>query len=294
MLYMIRKYGLAILNMLMVIGISQSANAITLLEPGFTETTVASLPSETAFGSITTGATGDVFLTEGYGGEITKVTPGGTVSNLLTIPGTSLALQRIGNTLFAGNSSGQIYAIDLTNPAPTATLLGTSSGEVNGLTQASAGFGAYGGDLIIASQTGLSSMNITTGALTGFSRSGTYSDVAFDGAGRLIAANNGAGIEQISDVGGLVGTILSGSGYDGLAISGATGDIFAANPGGGGTITRIDGTTFGSTVFATGLLISGGYYPSGIGFSPDSSSLYFYERAGGINEPTVLMALRPK
>lgn len=263
---------------------TQTASAITFVQPGFTDNIAATLPSNSGYGSMALDAAGNVYLTDGFLDQITKITPGGTTSILTTLGGTdSLALERVGNILYAGDSTGQVFSIDLTNPSPTATLLGTASGAITGLAFTGGSFGSFGGDLIIASNTGLQSMSITTGALTGFSRTGNFSDAIFDGSGRLFtAAVNSNGVQQISDVGGLVATLLTTTGNDGLAVSSATGDIYAANFT-SKSITRIDGATFATSLFATGVAFDGGFYPSAMAFSNDGGSLYYFEEGEALH-----------
>ncbi len=274
-----RKSGIAALCAAGIALSAGAAKAITLLQPGYTDNNVANLTQQNPFGSMALDAAGNVFLTESFGSTITRITPGGAVSTFLTVPGgTSLALERVGNTLYAGNSSGQIYSIDLTSPTPAATFLGSASGAINGLAFAPGSFGAFAGNLIVATNTGLQSISVSTGSLTGFSLGGQYSDVVFDGSDRLIAAHYGAGVQHVSTAGAIVSTILSGSGYDGLATSAATGDVIAANSNFPGSLTEIDSATLTATLFATGIGFDGGFYPAGIAFSNDGGSLYYYER----------------
>jgi DNA-binding beta-propeller fold protein YncE len=275
-----RTAGLAILCAGAVSAFSGAAQAITLLQPGYTDNAVANLSQQNPFGSMALDAAGNIYLTESFSASITRITPGGLVSTFLTVPGTnSLALERVGNTLYAGNQLGQVYSIDLTNPTPAATFLGTASGAINGLAFAPGSFGAYAGNLIVATNTGLQSMSVSSGALTGFTLGGTYSDVVFDGSDRLIAANYGSGIQNVSSAGTVLSTINVNSGFDGLAVSASTGNIYAANSGGlPGQIIEIDGTTLTTSSFASGAGFDSGYYPAAIAFSNDGGSLYYYER----------------
>lgn len=284
----LRNSGFAALCAAGIFASAGAAQAITLLQPGYTDNNVANLTNQNPFGSMALDASGNVFLTESFGSTITRITPGGAVSTFLTVPGgTSLALERVGNTLFAGNSAGQIYSIDLTNPTPTATFLGNASGAINGLAFAPGSFGSYAGDLIVATSAGLQSMSVSSGALTGFSLGGTYSDVVFDGADRLIAANYYSGVQQVSSSAAIVSTVLAGAGYDGLAASAATGDVVAAKSDGIGTLTVIDSGALTISLLATDAGFDGGYYPAGIAFSNDGASLYYYERDSANNRDEI-------
>ncbi|MHA1113401.1 MAG: PEP-CTERM sorting domain-containing protein, partial [Alphaproteobacteria bacterium] len=248
---------------------------------GFTNTVVTTFNFSSGYGSVVTDPTGDVSLTKDFDNAVIKVDSGGTASTFATIgSSTSLALALTGSTLFAGNSAGELYSMNTGGPTPS--LIASGLGSINGMAIAHGSFGSLGGQLLVASTSGILAVDIGGAfGVTTLVGSGTYSDLAFTNDGRLIATRYGSAINEI-DASGTVTTQISSVAVDALTVHASTGDIFAGVSSGGGgyskgDILRIDSTTFSQSLFASGVGFDAGYFPSGLEFSSDGGSLYYYE-----------------
>jgi DNA-binding beta-propeller fold protein YncE len=278
-----------------------SASAITFTQPGFTQHVIADIAGGgPGFGGVVAGPDGNIYVTGGYFTNLFRVTPTGTVTTLtLNATNTILGVGIIGTTLYVGQNNGEIDTFNISLPTPTATLLATVPGSLNGngnadFAVAPASFGAFGGQLI-ACNGGVYAVNPTTGAKTDiFVGSGDhYSSLDFGPNGTLYVADYDAGtVLTVSATGttALFAT-LSGSSPDGLAVNPVTGNIFVADSSNSQIITITPAGV--QSTFATGVDFSGGYYPSGLAFSSDGSTLYYIDGGGNGFELSAIQGFAP-
>jgi sugar lactone lactonase YvrE len=267
---------------------SRVASAITFNQPGYTQSILASLPAgNTAYGGLVEGPDGNVYATGSGGPDVFRVTPVGGVTTLaLGATSVLLGVGIVGNTLYAGQSSGRIDTFDISQPTPTATYLTTIGGTLNSngnadFAVAPAGFGAYGGKLISCNG-GVYAVDPVTGAKTDIFVGGGdhYSSLGFGPNGMLYVADyDAAQVLTVSAAGATsVFASLPGTFPDGLAVQPTTGDIYVIDSSNGyagaASILKITPAGVVST-FATNVSVSEGYYPSGLAFSNDGSTLYY-------------------
>lgn len=256
---------------------SVGVHATVIHETGFVDSTLTGVNVNTNWGSIAAAPNGDVHYSVGQTHTVFDGVSSSYVANQRQ------GLEVVGNTLYSGSHSqgGRIYSTDLTTGMTSIVGAIPNSFSINGFALAPAGFGAFAGDLIVASERGVYALDLVTGLLMGSWLSNQYvSDVAFTADDRLLAATgytNGVmqGIQELTPTG--LGASLSNYGLDGLALHESTGDMYSINAS-TKTIDRVnidDGTV---TRFASGVDASSGWYPSGLAFSTDASTLYYLER----------------
>ena len=184
--------------------------ASTINEPGYSETLLANIPGAAgSYGSLAVAVdtSGNVYTT-GTSSEVYKITPVGDVSQFGTTGGNGLCLGLLvsGDTLFVGFDSGDIRTMDLTQPSPTGVLLASigAGNDAMGMAVAPAGFGAYGGQLVVGSYDGISIVDPDTGTVNVLLSTvgDPHSDVGFTPAGVLLATDYDFNrIVQVTDTG---------------------------------------------------------------------------------------------
>jgi len=171
-----------------------------------------------------------------------------------------------GNSIFIGNGSGEIYEV---NPVTGTTTLLTiiAGGEwINCLAIAPAGYGAYGGQLIAASNTGIYAVDqsLAVPTVVQIAAMSDISSIVFGSDGTLYATDYDNNRIVTVTAAGAVTVFATGlSGPDGITIDDAGGFLYVAN--------CIDQTIKSvtipggvvSTVF-TGLTFNGSWAPSPI------------------------------
>ena len=262
--------------------LSFGAQAATINEPGFSEVLVANVGLSYGFGDLASDAAGNIYATGGYSNQVYKITPAGVVSQFGdTGTGSStLGVSVVGSALYVGFDSGDIRTMDLSQAAPTGVLLANIGGgnDAMGMALAPAGFGPYGGQLVVGSYNGISIVNPTNGDVTTLISPGSpHSDIEFTADGTLLATDyNGGRIVSVSAAGVVTEFHAGPVEPDGIAIEPATGEVFVASDSPTpGSITRIsaDGTT--SSVFANDADFDSGWFISPIEFSPDGTLLFY-------------------
>ena len=274
------KYLVFALTLLLAASGSQAS---TINEPGFSEELLANIPG--AFGSygslaVAIDASGNVYTTA-TSNEVYKVTPAGVVSQFGTTGGNGLCLGMLvkGDTLYVGFDSGDIRTMDLTQPSPVGVLLASigAGNDAMGMAVAPAGFGTYGGQLVVGSYDGISIVDPDTGTVNVLLSTvdDPHSDVGFTPAGELLATDHdNSRIVSVSATGTESVFYAGPSEPDGIAIHPGTGQVYVASSG-SDSIVKIapDGTS--SSVFATGTDFDSGWFVSPLRFSADATTLYY-------------------
>jgi hypothetical protein len=257
-----------------------TAQATVLTQSGFTDAEVAILPTgySNAFGNVAVDASGNRYVSGGYGASIYKVTPSGVVSDFAQpVGGTVLGLDIVGSDLYV-SAGDTISRVPLSGgPATVVTTIATI-GEAMGLTHSQ-----DGQNLFIATDAGLFQYKIATQTMSTLS-GGLYSAIVTGRDGTIYAADyyNWKIVAYNADS-GVFSDFRSGlSDVTGLAIDPVSGDVFAAIEA-TKAIARIsaDGST--AIDFATGVNFDGGYYPSALGFDPHGGALYYAQYAQDYN-----------
>lgn len=264
-----------------------SLRAVTLSQAGYTDLVYGNTGVSSSFGNVATSAAGDVFFVGGFDSNLYRsVANSGTFSSYLNVGGTGLGLARNGNFLYVGVESQKILRIDLSAASPSAVQIGTiSNNSPQALAIAPAGWGSYGGKLIIGGESQLYAMDLATGVSTQIgSLSRPISAIAFTASGVLLATDyNGSGILQIGSD-GTTSTFrsLSSGGVDGMVIHPSTGKIYTFNSS-TREIREIAADGSSDISFATGLSLNGGYYPSAAAFSATGDRLFYATEGGDIH-----------
>lgn len=267
------------------IGFGPGAMASTIQEPGFTEIVIDSIAAATnGYGGMVTDAAGNLYYAANETDEVYKVPPGGTASQFGTTAGnTALGVAIIGTTLYSSYAtSGAIYEQDLQQVSPAGVLVANLPSNAMGMAVVPAGFGAYGGQLAVGTNTGISIVDPSNGNETVLWNAGTdIPDVAFTLDGRLVALRESTGdVLEVSSAG--IATVLAGglSSPDGLAIQPGTGEIYVADPG-SASIMKIQPDGSAQSVFATNVAVDSGYWPSPITFTVGGAEMYYATRENG-------------
>lgn len=281
---MMRKLGVAAIHGLIGAMCAAPATASTLQEPGFTETVVDTIaPATNGFGGMILDAAGNLYFAANFADDVYIVPPGGSASVFGTNPGDDAqGVVIIGDTLYSSyTGSDAIYAQDLQQAAPVASVVASISNPM-GMDVAPAGFGAFGGQLIVGTTSGVSAVNPVGGAETVIWNAGTeISDVAFTQDGRLVVTREDTGELVEVTAGGATSVLRSGLGDpDGIAVEPGTGDLFVTDPT-GDQIWRVAADGSSATPFATDAAVDGGFFPSPIAFSVDGTELYYGTRESG-------------
>jgi sugar lactone lactonase YvrE len=262
--------------------LATSANASTLQEPGYIETVIGSITEATnGFGGMTTDSADNLYFAANRTDQVYRWPPGGPFAQFGTISGDDAnGVAIIGTTLYSSTTNpGQVFAQNLAEVSPVGALVAAVPGAM-GMEVAPAGFGAFGGQLIVGTTTGVVALDAGTGTVTPIWATGTVPDVAFTLDGRLLALPaNGQIVEVAAD--GTTSIFASGLGAaDGIAVHPSTGEIFVADPSSQSIVkVSADGTT--SSPFATDALVDGGFFPSPITFTVDGASLFYGTRESG-------------
>jgi sugar lactone lactonase YvrE len=247
-----------------------AAHATVLTQSGFTDAEVAVLPTGygNSFGNVAVDASGNRYVSGGFGSSIYKVTPSGVVSSVAEpLGGTLLGLDIVGSDLYVG-AGNTVSRVSLSGGP--ATVVTTTSGEAMGLTHSQ-----DGQNLFIATDAGLFQYRIATGAMSTLS-TGLYSALATGLDGTVYAADyyNRKIVAYNADSGVFSDFRTGLSDVAGLAIDPLSGDVFAAIEA-TRAIARIGAGGSTAMDFATDVKFDGGYYPSALGFDPHGGSLYY-------------------
>lgn len=270
---------LAVAGTLMML--SAGVQASTLNEPGYTEDFVATIPGTTAyFGTLVEDGTGNLYSTSAWGNEVFEVDTLGVATQFGTTGGSgALGVGIIGSTLYVGFQSGEIRTMDLNQAAPAGVLLASLGSGVDamGMAVAPAGFGAYGGQLVVGTYDGISIVNPANGAVSVLLNTpgNPHSDVAFTPDGVLLAVDYDNSRVVSVTAAGVESTFYDGiSGPDGIAVHPSTGNVFVASSN-LDAIVKIDPTGTSSSQFASDAIFDAGWFVSPIRFSTDGSVLYY-------------------
>jgi hypothetical protein len=198
--------------------------------------------------------TKDIFRVSQLDGTVTTFATDVTTStNLL-----SLAFDPAANVLYAGSDGGTLVRV---SSAGAVSSFATVAGQLNTLAIAPAGFGAYGGQVIVGSTLGLYAVDPSTSpaTVTAISTSaGNISDLTFLGGMLYAVTGNSVVIIEPDDTVTPV-TILSGS-VDGIVYDPKRNVFYVADSTNDELYTvATDGTatTMGSYDFDSGFFISG-------------------------------------
>ena len=262
--------------------ITSNVAASTLQEPGFTETVVGTIAEATnGFGGMTTDDADNLYFAANRADQIYKLPPGGSFAQFGSVSGNDAQGVAIsGSTLYSSTyGPGQVFAQNLAESSPTGTLVASVPGAM-GMEFAPSGFGAYGGQLIVGTTTGVVALDVGTGTVTPIWNTGNVPDVAFSLDGRLLALRANGTITEVG-ADGSTSVFASGLGSaDGIAVQPATGEIFLADPSSRSILkVSADGST--TTTFATNALVDGGFFPSPITFTVSGGSMFYGTRESG-------------
>jgi len=277
----VQKAAVAILAL--CIGVSASAS--TLQEPGYTETVIDSIAEATnGFGGMVTDADGNLYFAANFADEVYIVPPGGTATQFGSVAATNAqGVAIIGTTLYSSyDSGGAVYQQDLLQANPAGVLVASVPNGSMGMAVVPAGFGAYGGQLAVATHNGVSILNPADGSSVVLWTANTeISDVAFTLDGQLLAARSGNGDIVAVTAAGVESVFASGLGApDGIAVQPATGEIYVTDPN-GNRIVKLQPDGSAPSVFATDAAVDGGYYPSPIAFSVNGVDMFYATRESG-------------
>ena len=144
---------------------------------------------------------------------------------------------------------------------------------------APSGWGSYGGQLIVATTSGIKAVNLTTLAVTTIVASGFYPSIDFTLDGRLLAADyNGGAVFEVTPSG--VRTVFSAMTHiEGIAVNPVTGGLFFGSLSfAGGGIFTVSTAGGAPSLFANGIGIDAGFWPMPLSFSLDGNSLFYGAR----------------
>lgn len=278
------KTKLILLVVSLYITMGSIAAASTLQEPGFTETTITSIAAATnGYGGVAVDNSGNLYFAANAANEVYIIPPTGVAAQFGTIAAsTALGVVIDGNNLYSSfGNPNTIYRQDLTQAAPVGVSIATPTNRPMGMAIAPAGFGAFGGMIIVADADGVSVINPANGNVTQLWDANTnISDVAFTLAGEIVAVRDNGDLIQITSAG--VATVITSGlgGSDGVAVHPVTGEIYVADPN-GDTIWKVQPDGSSPTAFATNVLVDSGFFPSPIAFSPDGADLFYITRESG-------------
>jgi hypothetical protein len=277
--------GWVVAVLLAVFLLASPGRADTVLAPGYGLNPIGNVPtgSSNSFGSIVQDATGAMFTTGGFNGNVYRRTGGG-FSAWGSGPGSiTLGAALSGTTLYISTDSGVVFKADTTAFVPSWSAVGNilGAGPVNDIALAPIGFGSFGGQLIAATTNGLFAMNTVTGAVTVL-RSGDYwSAVAFTPDGQLLASEyfgaNAPGIYKVASNGSLT-LFTSDANVDGLAVNAGTGQIVAADAS---RIFTLSSTGVRTDIVAASL--DGGFYPGVLSFNRTGTNVLYGSYNGTSN-----------
>lgn len=254
--------------------ISTSVFAATVL-PGYTINYLGTFDNNNPYGGLAADAN-NVYMVGGASSNVYKYNiSSGTFTNFFSRSGHNLSLLIQGTDLYVGGSLGQIWKV---NSSGSGTLFATVQTYVNTMVIAPAGWGSYGGQMIVATSSGIYALNMSTGVQTTIVGSGTWDGLAWNAANELVATQNSSEVSKIASNGTVSGFFSVGATVDSLVIHPGTGEIFTTSTT---NIYRTNANGTGTTSFISGLNISGGWYPSGIAFSPNGATMYYSESNGG-------------
>ncbi|MBI5331307.1 MAG: PEP-CTERM sorting domain-containing protein [Betaproteobacteria bacterium] len=254
------------------------ASALAITVPlGYTDSLVATLPGPNSnfYGDIAVDAAGNRYVTGGVAQSAYRVDSAGAVTTFATGSGTSLGLEVTGGNLYYGTGNN-LNVKSLSGGA--SSVLTTASGNVTGITASQ-----DGSNLFLSTNTGLWRYNIASHALSSTSIAGGYyvsSALGKDGS-VFVSDYNGGRILKYDPVTNLSSIFKTGlSQVNGLVVDPNSGDVFAAQEG-NSQLWRYSANGLVSTLFASGLPIDGGWWPTGLAFSNNGDRLYYLDRGVG-------------
>ena len=209
------------------------------------------------------GSSADITTVARSDGSLTALTVAGQVGDLLSIVDPGAGVLYVGTT-----GTSNIYSVDPTTGVAT-LLINVGGSDVTGLVVAPAGYGAFGGQLIVSTQNGsIIAVDQTTPAFSVIvaPAGALYSDLEFAADGTLYAVDNNSGdIVTVSDT-GVLAVLATIATADGIAIDSAGGRLFvAAEAPGVGEVFSV--TIPGGVVASLGTFdFDSGWFPSGLAF----------------------------
>ena len=255
-----------------------SGLSATTIPSGYSVSELGSfVTTSPGFGGLEADADGNVYMVGDYSDKVYKYNASNqTFSQFCVTPSTNnLSVTLYNDYLYVGNNSGSIYKVNSSGSVSTFTTL---SGTVNKMVLAPSGWGSYGNKMITATSNGLYSVDMNTGSINTIISGGIYDGIQFNSNNELLATKYDSNIYKISPTGSITSFFTIPGSADSIAIHPGTGEILTTAPN--TTIYKTDADGSNTTAFITGLTISVGWYPSGIDFSPDGSTLYYSEING--------------
>lgn len=209
------------------------------------------------------GGSADITTVARSDGSLTVLTVAGHAGNLLSIvdPGTGV--------LYVGTDTGDIYSVDPTTGVAT-LVVNIAGAEINGLVVAPVGYGAFGGQLIAATQSGGVVAIDPTGPTVTAIAPGNYSDLEFASDGTMYTVSDNGDVATVSAA-GVVSVVATLTQPDGIAVDNSGGRLLVADwsPGVGELFAV---TIPGGVVSSLGNFdFDSGFWPSGLAF--DGSTL---------------------
>lgn len=256
------------------------AVATVVHEPGFTVIDHGNLSGRSAdFGGLTTDASGNVYVAGGYSTSVAVFD--GTSHSIFgaAVPEGTLSTEVVGDTLYVGAQVfGRVYESSISSPGfslvgslPVAG--GSDNHGIEDIALAPAGFGSFGGQLIVGTHSdGLWAMS-TAGVATPIA-GGSFTSLEFDSNGNLFAVRHANSDLVTVSPSGTVSLFASGFQSEGLAIH-PSGDMYAISSK-SKAIFKITSAGAVST-FATDVSADFGFFAQPIGFSPDFTTLWYTE-----------------
>ena len=270
-----------LLSLLVFLVCQPLAHAGSILVPGHSDILLGVVPvgASNSYGGVAEDGNGNVYCTGGLTGDIYRLPPGGTLSQWASLPGGqyALALAVDGTTLYAGKAAGELYTLDLTQPAPVPQLsrnLGRAVQDIE--------FGCGGLDMIIATDNGVVAIDRVLGTMSTLLSGPNVGGIACHPSRNTILAtdyNNDMILEVTPGGMQSVFVPMTSNEPDGLDVHPSTGDIYIACSGNGGVMQVVDPAGAMLQTFGTGMQFDPGTWPSPFAFSNDATRVYYGARA---------------
>ena len=268
--------------LLVVLHACQAFGAV-ITQHGYTERFVADVPGFRAGSGQLVEDAGVLYVVGGVSQYIKRITPEG-VSDFARMPFTALSLAFVEDKFYVGARLEHVYEIDreyltcrlmATFPTPMGSIYPL---HIQGLSLAPSGFGNLAGKLIVSMNgaPGIASVDLNTLEISPITKSGFYTDHAFDKEGTLLALESKTGnVVRITHE-GAISLFIGGfaDGLDGIAIHPVTGKIYLADSA-ADQIWGVEPSGENVEVFATDVNFDSGWYPSPLRFSQNGETLYY-------------------